>query len=88
MRYWRKVQRKQYTGEKEQRDNVKEKEKDKVIHNWEKEGISVLKGKWGRFNVIKGKQKIELPKTTDAPALTLEDVKAMFDNKSKKKAKK
>jgi hypothetical protein len=30
MRYWRKVQRKQYTGEKEQRDNVKEKEKDKV----------------------------------------------------------
>ena len=69
-------------------EDKKQKEKDKVIHNWEKEGISVLKGKWGRFNVIKGKQKIELPKTTDAPALTLEDVKAMFDNKSKKKSKK
>ncbi|MDG2369652.1 MAG: type I DNA topoisomerase [Flavobacteriales bacterium] len=69
-------------------EDKKQKEKDKVIHNWEKEGISVLKGKWGRFNVIKGKQKIELPKTTDAPALTLEDVKAMFDSKSKKKSKK
>ncbi|MDB4710091.1 DNA topoisomerase, partial [Flavobacteriales bacterium] len=69
-------------------EDKKQKEKDKVIHNWEKEGISVLKGKWGRFNVIKGKQKIELPKTTDAPALTLEEVKAMFDSKSKKKSKK
>ncbi len=69
-------------------EDKKQKEKDKVIHNWEKEGISVLKGKWGRFNVIKGKQKIELPKTTDAPSLTLEEVKAMFDSKSKKKSKK
>jgi DNA topoisomerase-1 len=69
-------------------EDKKQKEIDKIIHNWEKEGISVLKGKWGRFNVIKGKQKIELPKTTDAAALTLEEVTAMFDKKSKKKAKK
>ena len=69
-------------------EDKKQKEKDKVIHNWESEGISVLKGKWGRFNVIKGKQKIELPKTTDAAALTLDEVKAMFEKKTKKKTKK
>ena len=69
-------------------EDKKQKEKDKVIHNWESEGISVLKGKWGRFNVIKGKQKIELPKTTDAAALTIDEVKAMFEKKTKKKTKK
>jgi len=69
-------------------EDKKQKERDKVIHNWEKEGISVLKAKWGRFNIIKGKQKIELPKTTDAAALTLDQVKAMLSENSKKKSKK
>tara|TARA_Y100001968_G_scaffold188190_1_gene172506 strand:- start:8874 stop:11345 length:2472 start_codon:yes stop_codon:yes gene_type:complete len=69
-------------------EEKKQKERDKVIHNWEQEGISVLKAKWGRFNIIKGKQKIELPKTTDAAALTLDQVKAMLSENSKKKSKK
>ena len=47
-----------------------------------------MKAKWGRFNIIKGKQKIELPKTTDAAALTLDQVKAMLSENSKKKSKK
>ena len=63
----------------------KQKEIDKFIHNWEDEGISVQKARWGRFNIIKGKIKIEMPKTTDAEALTLEEVKAIIEEKAPKK---
>ncbi|MDA9262299.1 type I DNA topoisomerase, partial [bacterium] len=67
----------------------KQKEIDKVIHNWEEEGIRVEKARWGRFNVIKGKTKIELPKTTKAEKLTLADVQNMIEKAkpAKKKAK-
>tara|TARA_B110000902_G_scaffold94771_2_gene112213 strand:- start:789 stop:3311 length:2523 start_codon:yes stop_codon:yes gene_type:complete len=67
----------------------KQKEIDKVIHNWEEEGIRLEKARWGRFNVLKGKTKIELPKTTKAEELTLEEVKAMIEKAkpAKKKAK-
>ncbi len=61
-----------------------QKEKDKLIHHWEDEGIKVEKARWGRFKVSKGKQKIELPKTTDAQNLSLEEVKAMLDKGKKK----
>jgi len=64
-----------------------QKEKDKLIHHWEDEGIKVEKARWGRFKVSKGKTKIELPKTTDAEALTLDEVKAMLEKKSPKKKK-
>ena len=67
----------------------KQKEIDKVIHNWEEEGIRVEKARWGRFNILKGKVKIEMPKTTDAKALTLDEVKAIIEeNAPKKKTKK
>jgi len=66
-----------------------QKEIDKVIHNWEEEGIRVEKARWGRFNILQGKVKVELPKTTDAPALTLDQVKAILEkNAPKKKARK
>jgi len=65
-----------------------QKEIDKVIHNWEDEGIRVEKARWGRFNILQGKVKIELPKTTDAPALTLEEVKAIIEKNAPKKKKK
>ncbi|WP_454245319.1 type I DNA topoisomerase [Psychroflexus sp. MBR-150] len=64
-----------------------QKEKDKLIHHWEDEGIKVEKARWGRYKVSQGKTKIELPKTTDAEALTLEEVKAMLDKKKPKKTK-
>jgi DNA topoisomerase-1 len=68
-------------------ETKKQKEIDKMIHNWEGEGISVQKARWGRFNIVKGRTKIELPKTFDVDALTLEKVKEMLDaNKPKKKA--
>ncbi|MFB9055870.1 type I DNA topoisomerase [Mariniflexile ostreae] len=66
-----------------------QKEIDKVIHNWEEEGIRVEKARWGRHNIIKGKTKIELPKTVDAAKLTLEEVVALIEkNAPKKKATK
>ncbi|MEJ6792310.1 MAG: type I DNA topoisomerase [Lacinutrix sp.] len=66
-----------------------QKEIDKVIHNWEEEGIRLEKARWGRFNILQGKVKIELPKTTDAPALTLEQVKGILEkNAPKKKTRK
>jgi len=70
-------------------ENKIQKEKDKLIHHWEDEGIKVEKARWGRFKVSQGKLKIELPKTTDAEALTLEEVKGMLERKKpKKKTKK
>ncbi|NJW53607.1 type I DNA topoisomerase [Salinimicrobium oceani] len=61
------------------------KEREKVIHNWEDEGIRVEKARWGRSNIIKGKTKIELPKTVDAQKLSLEEVKEILEKKAPKK---
>ena len=66
----------------------KQKEIEKVIHNWEEAGIRVEKARWGRFNVLKGKIKIELPKTTDAKELTLEEVEKIIEAKAPKKKNK
>lgn len=66
-------------------EDKKQKEKDKIIHNWEEEGIRVEKARWGRSNICKGKTKIELPKTVDATKLTLEEVKDILEKKTKKK---
>jgi DNA topoisomerase-1 len=63
----------------------KQKDIDKVIHNWVEEGIRVEKARWGRFNILKGKVKIELPKTTKADKLTLEEVQAIIEKKAPKK---
>ncbi len=62
-----------------------QKEKDKLIHHWEEEGIRVEKARWGRHNVIKGKIKVELPKTVDVTDMTLEEAKAHIETKAPKK---
>lgn len=62
-----------------------QKEIDKVVHNWEEEGIRVEKARWGRHTILKGKTKIELPKTVDAAKLTLEEVKAIIEKNAPKK---
>ncbi|WP_413511318.1 type I DNA topoisomerase [Myroides odoratus] len=59
-----------------------QKDKDKVIHDWAEEGIRVEKARWGRSVILKGKVKIELSKDKDAQALTLEEVKAMIEEKA------
>ena len=68
-------------------EEKKQKEIDKLIHHWEEEGIRVEKARWGRSNIIKGKTKVELPKTVDASALTLEEVKAILEKNAPKKKK-
>ena len=55
---------------------------DKVIHNWEEEGIVVEKARWGRSVILKGKIKIELGKDVDATKLTLAQVQEMIAAKT------
>ncbi|MDA1177090.1 MAG: DNA topoisomerase I, partial [Bacteroidetes bacterium] len=61
-----------------------QKEIDKIVHDWEYEGIRVEKARWGRHNIIKGKTKIELPKSVDATKLTLEEVKTILNKNTSK----
>jgi DNA topoisomerase-1 len=63
----------------------KQKEIEKVIHNWEDVGIRVEKARWGRYNVLKGKVKIELPKTTEIEKLSKEAAIKMIEAKMPKK---
>lgn len=62
-----------------------QKEIDKVIHNWEDEGVRVEKARWGRHNVLQGKVKVELPKTVDVSEMTLEEAKAIIAANAPKK---
>ena len=59
-----------------------QKEKDKIVHNWESEGIRIEKARWGRHNVIKGKVKIELAKTVNVENMTLEEAQTLVANNS------
>lgn len=62
-----------------------QKEIDKVVHNWEDEGIRVEKARWGRHNVIQGKVKVELAKTVDVTKMTLDEAKAIIEANAPKK---
>ncbi len=66
-------------------EDKKQKEINKLVNEWPEEGIKLEKARWGRFNLTKGKTKIELPKGTDAQAMTLEDVKSLLEKKTTKK---
>ena len=39
-----------------------QKEIDKLIHDWEEDGIRVEKARWGRHNIIQGKTKLNFQK--------------------------
>ncbi|HEX5742678.1 MAG TPA: type I DNA topoisomerase, partial [Flavobacteriaceae bacterium] len=65
------------------------KEKDKFIHNWENKGISIQKGRWGRFYLHSRKLKIELSKNVKVETMTLDDAeKILQEFKSNKKTAK
>ncbi len=68
-------------------EEKKQKEKDKLIHHWEDEGIRVEKARWGRFSVIKGRVKVELPKTTKIEKLTKEEAVKLIAEKAPAKKK-
>ncbi|WP_167342245.1 type I DNA topoisomerase [Nonlabens sp. SY33080] len=62
-----------------------QKEKDKLIVDWEEEGIRIEKARWGRHNIIKGKTKVELAKTIDPLSITLEKAQELIAKKAPKK---
>ncbi|QMU66090.1 MAG: type I DNA topoisomerase [Flavobacteriaceae bacterium] len=62
-----------------------QKEREKLIHYWGDVGIRVEKARWGRFHIIKGKIKIELPKTTAIENLSKEEAVKMMEAKTPKK---
>jgi len=66
-------------------EDKKQKEIDKLINEWPEEGIRLEKARWGRFNLIKGKTKVELPKTTEADKISLEDAQELLAKKAPKK---
>ena len=66
-------------------EEKKQKEKDKVIHNWEEEGIKVEKGRWGKFYLIKSKKKILLDKNLDVASINLDQAKEIYKANTSKK---
>tara|TARA_R100000306_G_scaffold5939_9_gene8411 strand:+ start:31925 stop:34432 length:2508 start_codon:yes stop_codon:yes gene_type:complete len=66
-------------------ETKKQKEIDKLINEWPDEGIRLEKARWGRFNLIKGKTKVELPKSTKADKITLDEAKDILEKKAPKK---
>src|SRR5690554_354469 len=66
-------------------EDKKQKEIDKLIQEWPEEKIRIEKARWGRFNIIKGKTKVELPKGTEVEKMTLDEVKDLLEKKSPKK---
>ncbi len=66
-------------------EDKKQKEIDKLINEWPEEGIRLEKARWGRFNLIQGKVKIELPKSTKADKITLDQALELIEKKAPKK---
>ena len=67
-------------------EDKKQKEKEKVIHNWEEEGIRVEKGRWGKFYLMKNKKKILIDKNLDVKAMNLDEAKEIYKANSSKKS--
>ena len=66
-------------------EDKKQKEIEKVVHNWEEEGIKVEKGRWGKFYLIKSKKKILLDKNLDVQTMSLDQAKEIYKANSSKK---
>jgi DNA topoisomerase-1 len=62
-----------------------QKEKDKLIVDWEDDGIRIEKARWGRHNIIKGKIKVEIAKEVDPLKVTLAKAKELIEKKTPKK---
>jgi DNA topoisomerase-1 len=62
-------------------EDKKKKEEEKFVHNWEDDGISVQKGRWGRFFVVSGKKKKQLAPSKDPISVTLEEAKSILKAK-------
>ena len=65
----------------------KKKEDEKLLKVWDDLGIRLEKARWGRFNLIKGKVKVEFPKGTDLDKFNENNVGDYFKKKKPKKSK-
>ncbi|WP_343487957.1 type I DNA topoisomerase [Allomuricauda sp. d1] len=61
------------------------KEAEKLVQEWPEENIRIEKARWGRHNIIKGKFKVELSKDVDAAKLSLDEAKALLEQKTPKR---
>ena len=66
-------------------ENKKTKEKEKIIHNWEDEKISIEKGRWGKFYLVKGKKRILLDKNLDVQSMDIDQAKNIYSASTNKK---
>ena len=66
-------------------ENKKTKEREKIIHNWEDEKISVEKGRWGKFYLVKGKKRILLDKNLDVQSMDIDQAKNIYSASTNKK---
>ncbi|MGB0255335.1 MAG: type I DNA topoisomerase [Flavobacteriaceae bacterium] len=71
-------------------EEKKKKEAERVVKKWEEEGVRIEKARWGRHNLIKGKQKVELSKDVDVAKMTLTQAMALLEKQkpTKKRNKK
>ncbi len=69
-------------------EDKKRKEREKIIHNWEEEGIKIEKGRWGKFYLVKSKKRILLDKNLDVQSLDLDQAKEIYQANTSKKTKK
>lgn len=68
-------------------ETKKKKEAEKIVKQWEKEGIRIEKARWKRHNIIKGKTKVEVGKEVDVEKMTLEEAEKLIKNAQPKKKK-
>lgn len=60
-------------------EDKKKKESERVVREWAEQEIRLEKARWGRFNLIQGKIKVELSKETNPEALTLAEVEKLIE---------
>ncbi len=63
----------------------KKKEAERVVKHWEDEGVRIEKARWGRHNLIKGKQKVELSKDVDVSKMTLTQAMTLIEKQKPKR---
>jgi DNA topoisomerase-1 len=66
-------------------EDKKKKEAERIVKNWDDEGVRIEKARWGRHNLIKGKQKVELLKDVDVSKMTLTQAMALLEKQKPKK---
>ena len=59
-----------------------------MVKEWDGGEICIEKARWGRYTLLQGKTKIELPKETEIEAFTKEQALALLSEKAPKTAKK